>query len=592
MRQFIVFFIFSATVVLLYGCAKEAAPTGGPKDFDPPVVVETKPPNYSTNFSENKVKIYFNEFVKLKNLREELLISPPFKEIPKMVMKGKKLVISMPDSLPEERTVNFSFYNAIVDVNEENVLKNYQYVFSTASEIDTSFIDGRLTDAETGQPLKNELIYVYESFEDSVVSKRLPDYLARTNEQGIFVVNNLGEGPYKIFALKDRNRNNLYDQPTEATAFLNDTIVPAIEWTTMQDTIRLIDSIIVAEADTIYRDSVYEQNVQVSQLKPFQLRLFTRDYHKHYLTYSGRPKMGLLALSFNRSIADFEYDIQIVSPSPTRENWYLEEKVTNDSVLLWLNDSALFYADSIYAAVTFPYTDSVGNVIDKTDSVYLNYKFDELKKTDTLIAIGNDLRKNTLDVDSTLTLTFSEPLKQIDSSKIQFFINPDTAFEPYNFQLKPTEDLRRYDILFKQDLYGKYKLILDSAAVVGYFGNVNDSTVIKFRYYEMADYGNLVLNVDTIPKNAIFLLFNKEGELFAKKQDVERIPVEFNQLPPGDYNVRMLIDANDNGKWDTGDYYQNQFPELVIAFPSKLIVKANWDTEQTWELSKALQLYE
>ncbi|WP_057953143.1 Ig-like domain-containing protein [Salinivirga cyanobacteriivorans] len=591
MRRFFIYSVFYVLLLILYGCAKEAAPTGGPKDFDPPVVIEEKPPNYTTNFSENKVKIYFNEFVKLENLREELLISPPFEELPKMIVKGKRLVINLPDSLPEQKTVNLSFYNAIVDVNEANVLKNYQYVFSTSDQIDTSFIDGRLIDAETGKPLANELVYAYESFEDSIVSKTLPDYIARTNKQGIFVINNLGDGPYKLFSLKDRNRNNLYDQPTEGTAFLNDSILPAIEWTTITDTIKLIDSIMVEKADTTYRDSVYEQRVQVSKLKPFQLRMFVKDYKKHYLTYSGRPRKGQIALSFNRSIAGFDYNFELLSPGPSTDQWYKEEKLTNDSLLLWIKDLKIYESDTIHSVITYPFTDSAGKVVQKSDTVYLNYDFSELQKNDTILTINGNLRRNKLDIDSTFRIGFSEPLKSVDESKIQFLINLDTAYTPYDFNFDLLPSKREARVLFKQDLYGKYRIIMDSAAFLGIHSNTNDSSVITFQYFEKADYGNLVLNVDTLPDKAVFLLYTKDEELYAKQKNIVKKPVEFRQLPPGNYYVRVLMDDNQNGKWDTGDYYKKEFPELVIAFPSKLIIKANWDTEQNWELSKTLKLY-
>jgi len=141
-------------ISLLNQCAKEAAPTGGPKDFDPPMVLAEVPANHSINFASKKAKIYFDEFVSLKNLQEELLISPPFKRKPKFIVKGKRLIITFLDTLPKDKTVNLNFYNSIVDVNEANALKNYQYVFSTGPVIDTSFIDGRLLNARTGKPME------------------------------------------------------------------------------------------------------------------------------------------------------------------------------------------------------------------------------------------------------------------------------------------------------------------------------------------------------------------------------------------------------------------------------------------------------
>lgn len=590
----IIFYIFLITAIfLLQHCAKEASPTGGPKDYDPPVVEEEQPPNYKTNFTENKIKIYFNEFVKLKNLRQELLISPPFKEQPKMIIKGKKLVINLPDSLPENRTVNMNFYNAIVDVNEENVLKNYQYIFSTDSMIDTSFIDGRLTDAQTGKPVKDELVFMYQSFDDSVVSQESPDYIARSGEEGIFVVNSLGKGPYKTFALKDKNRNNLYDQPAESVAFLKDSVKPSIEWTTMTDTLQLLDSVSEANNDTIYRDSVITHKVQVSSLKPFQLRMFVKDYKKHYLTTSKRVRKSLIALGFNRSVDNFSYDVALINTDSEQKSWYKMQKMDNDSVLLWITDSTLYKSDSVYAAVTYPYTDSTNQVIQRTDSIYFTYDFENLSQKDTTLHFKRNLRQNKLDIDTTLRITFSEPIKDIDSNLVQMFIKPDTAYVPYDYNLSLSENRRQLSIHHEQDLYSQYKLLLDSAAIQGMYGNVNDSVVLSYQYFEKADYGNFILNPDTLPVDAIFLLYaGSNNKPYVQKRYPKKQQVKFNQLPPGKYHLKVLIDRNRNQKWDTGNYYEGKLPELVIAFPKELVVKANWDTEQTWELSQELKLYE
>ncbi len=577
--------------VILYSCAKEAAPAGGPKDHTPPKVLEERPPNESTNFEEKKIKVYFDEFVKLNNLREELLISPPFEQIPKIIVKGKRLIIHTPDSLPENKTVNFNFYDAVVDVNENNVLKNYQYIFSTGSKIDTSFIDGRITNAQTGLPEKNQMVYLYESFEDSVVSKKIPAYVARTNDDGIFVLNYIGTGPYKIFALEDRNRNSLYDQPTERVAFLTDTIIPKIEWTTIFDTVKVVDSVTYQPLDTVYKDSLVEKKVQVSSLKPFQLRMFVKDYERHYMTTSERLRKGLITLGFNRPLEDFKYNFNIIKPKPANKNWYIEQKIGKDSVLLWITDTLISNSDSIYARVTYPFNDSAGNVIPKTDSIYFNYDLEKLSQKDTVISFKNSLRKQKLDIDSAFVLYFSEPIAEFDTTKIQLQINIDTAYKPYPYSTTLEEKNTKLKIHFKQDLLAKYRLIMDSLAVKSIFGNINDSIGLGFQYFEKEEYGNLIFKLDTVPPNAILQLLTEKGDLFIQKQYPKEKNVNFNQLPPGNYKLKVLIDRNRNGEWDTGNYYEKEFPELVIAFTGKLLVKANWDTEQNWELSKELKLF-
>lgn len=579
-------------LVAINQCAKEASPTGGPRDFDPPRVLAEVPKTHSTNFASKRAKIYFDEFISLKNLQEELLISPPFERKPKIIIKGRRMIITFQDTLPKNKTVNVNFYNAVVDVNESNVLKNYQYVFSTGSEIDTSFVDGRLLDAKTGRPIEQELVYMYKCFQDSVVSKKLPSHIARSNKDGIFVVNNLGRGPYKLFALVDKNRNNLFDQPSEQIAYTSDSIYPAIEWTTIMDTLKLIDSIEVEKNDTLYRDSLIIKRVQVSKLKPFQLRVFTEDYQKYYLRSATRERKALLSLGFSRDIDTIGYTVELLSPKTLNKQWYKEQLIEKDSVILWITDSLVYNSDSIYCRVTYPFSNTLNNVVYKSDSIYFLYDFEKLAKQDTLLTLKNNLRKGKLDIDTAFTVHFSEPIQSIDTSKLYLIYKPDTAFIDHKFEISLEEDKLTMQISYVQDLYAQYRFIADSAAFKGIYGNTNDSLVMVYRYYQFEDYGNLIINIDTLPANGTFNLYNKSGELFKSIRPTKKGYVDFKQLPPDDYELKLLVDKNNNGKWDTGDYYEKRQPELVIAFPGTIPIKANWDTEQNWQLIKELKLYD
>lgn len=585
------FLLISAGLIMLQSCAKEASPTGGPKDIKPPEVIYESPVNHSVNFNEKKAKVYFNEYVQLKNLQEELLISPPMKEKPKFVLKGKKLVISFKDTLPKNKTVNLNFYNAIVDLNESNPLPNYQYVFATGSTIDTSFIDGRVLDAATGKPIDKAMVLVYEDFTDSVVTNKLPSYLSRTNKDGIFVVNNLGEGPYKLFALMDNNRNNIYDQPAESVAFTLDSIRPIVEWTTMHDTLQIIDSITIATSDTIYHDSLVQRRVQVSTLKPFQLRMFVKDYYKHYLSSNTRLRKSLLSFGFNRSIDSLEHQIKIIKPQPRNNTWFVKQMVNNDSVLYYITDSIVYNADSIYLTINYPYTDSTNTIIQKIDSIYLISDKKKVSKEDTIISFKTNLRSKKLDIDSTLSINWSDPIHKVDIESLIFEIKRDTIFEPYDFEWRLSANKLKTTIRFKPDLLANYRLIMDSALIKSLTRNVLDSTAITFQFFAEADYGNYILMTDTLCEKAIYQIVNKKGDIISEQKHPTTKTVQFNQLTPGSYTLRVLIDDNENGVWDTGNYYRKKQPELIIAFPTEITIKANWDTEQNWQLGTELKLY-
>lgn len=586
----LVFMLLLTVLFLFTSCAKEASPTGGPKDIAPPEVLFESPKNYSTHFDEKKYKVYFDEYIQLKNLQEELLISPPLKEKPKFVLKGKKLVVTFKDSLPQNRTVNMNFYSAIVDLNESNPLPQYQYVFSTGSQIDTSFIDGRVIDAQTGKPIEKALVLLYENFRDSIVAQQLPSYIARTDKQGIFVVNNLSAGPFKILALQDKNRNTLYDQPIEPVAFLNDSIKPLIKWTGMIDTLEIMN--INLTGDTIYKDSIIEKRVQVSTLKPFQLKMFTSDYKKFYLNSKNRINRSLLSFGFSRNIDTLFHDINILKPKPTHAQPFVKHMIAPDSVLYFLTDSVLFNADSIYLKISYPFTDSTNKVVTRTDSVFLIYNQKELKKADTLLTFLSNLKTKKLDIDTVLRINWSEPLKQVNSDKIFLQIKRDSVFVPLDFTLNLNQMQLTTVINFKQDLLASYRLIFDSASIVSAAGKILDSTAISFNYFEESDYGNLILSVDSLYDNFIFQLVNKKGKIISQINYPKNKYIQFKQLTPATYSLRLLIDENSNGKWDTGDYYQNMQPETTIAMPGDIIIKGNWDTEQTWTLSSELKLFD
>lgn len=436
------------------------------------------------------------------------------------------------------------------------------------------------------------MVFVYEKFNDSIVSQKLPSYIARTNKDGIFVVNNLGRGPYKLFALIDKNRTNLFDQPNEQIAFNTDSIYPSIEWTTMLDTIKLIDSIDVANKDTLYRDSLIVKKVQVSKLKPFQLRVFTEDFKKHYLSNSTRERKYLISLGFSRDIDTIGYKINLISPLSNKTQWYKEQMVGKDSALIWITDSTLYNTDSIYCSVTYPFTDTSDNVVFKTDSIYFLYDFGELANADTAMVLSNNLRKNKLDIDTLFEIKFSEPLLSYDSEKLYLKIKPDTAFIEHPYEIELADDKLSMIVKFKQDVLSSYIFIADSAAFKGIFNNVNDSLAMKYQYFQFEDYGNLIVNIDTVPKHSIFKLYNKSGKLVRSLKPARKGTIEFRQLPPNEYNLKVLIDANENGIWDTGNYYEKKQPELVIAFPGAIPIKKNWDTEQNWQLIRELKLYD
>lgn len=213
--------------LLLPRCAQIVAPTGGPKDTLPPVLLNATPPDSTLNFTQRTITFNFDEFIQLKDLQKQMIVSPNPKSSPEVKSKLRTLTIRWPDNdtLKPNTTYIVNLGNAIEDINEGNVLKGFRYVFSTGDYLDSLEIFGKVVDARTGLPDSTALVMLYTKFKDSVVSKEKPLYYTRCLGDGSFRFRNLPHDTFKIFALKDENGDLEYSDSTEAIAFLKNPLV-------------------------------------------------------------------------------------------------------------------------------------------------------------------------------------------------------------------------------------------------------------------------------------------------------------------------------------------------------------------------------
>jgi uncharacterized protein (DUF2141 family) len=215
------FYLFS---ILGSSCAQIVAPTGGPRDSIPPVLLKASPPNYSTNFKGDHIVLTFDEYVQIQKLQDNLLISPTPKAIPNIDFKLKTVTIKIRDTLQPNTTYRFDLGNAIEDNNEGNPLKNFSYVFSTGSYIDSMEFSGKVSLAETGKSDSTLFVFLYKDLSDSAVYKHKPYYIARLDSSGNFKFHNLAGGIYNVFALKDDGGQRIYNHKDELFAFADSTI--------------------------------------------------------------------------------------------------------------------------------------------------------------------------------------------------------------------------------------------------------------------------------------------------------------------------------------------------------------------------------
>lgn len=539
-------------------CANIVTPAGGVKDVSPPVIKETFPLSNTENFPGNTIKISFDEFVKLTDISKQVIVSPFTENPPDIKTRGKSVVVVFNDTLRNNTTYSIAFGDAISDITENNILSNYRFVFSTGTVIDTLMIKGIVKNALTQKAESDVYVMLYTHNEDSVPLKETPYYLARTGADGSFYFSSLHNDNYKIFALKDLNNDYLFDQPSEKIAFLDTLIKPEVP-------------------DTI-ADSVSNKNAAI------HLNLFEEEPAKQRLMKAYPAMYGKVNLVFNKPLGAFSLNEVIKKSSGFKK----EINKTKDTLTLWMNNPD---DDSLVLEVCD------NNVIIDTAEVALIKKGvkTNVRSGGIILALRtkhNVISKSAYDYYKPLAIEFSNPIVSYDFSKMILTENNDTIkfsvdFDRSNVCLADTI-LRKLAIDYKWKEGTNYSLLVLPAAFRDIFNLPNDTLKIDFKTTELKDYGNVLFKVKTEENYAqlIAQLVNEKEAVIGERRLQNDSTVKFDFIKPGNYNIKIIVDLNNNGKWDTGNYLGKKQPEKVYYNPSSIQVKANWDMEYEWALEK------
>jgi uncharacterized protein (DUF2141 family) len=536
MSRKILGFIFVFIIVLVsYQCAQRGTPTGGPKDIAPPELVRAEPPNMSINFKEQKIRLYFNELVKLKDIQKQLIISPPLKYTPILSPQGnanKYVEITIKDTLAANTTYTLNFGQGIVDNNEENPLPFFTYVFSTGNYIDSLELSGVITDAFNKKVDEFVSVMLYKidsSYTDSTVYKKPPNYITNTLDSAIiFKLKNLKEGKYVLFALKDIAGNNLFDQKTDKIGFVEDTI-------------------------NLPTDSIY------------LLNLFKEipDYGVAVPSMEASNK-----ISFGYYGDGSAIEIETITKLPDTISSIITKEREKDTLNFWFTP---FKMDSILFAIR----NENLKISDTFNVKSRKVAFDSLRLS--LNQQGN------IEFDKPIKILVNTPMVSFDSTKIKL-TDKDTLLVANNLILDTLKNHLNFD--FKILPNQSYKIELLPGAITDFFDNTNDTVVYNLRTKSKAEYGNLKLNLNAtnIAFPIIVQLTNEKGkvqrEIFATESQV----FEFNNLNPGKYMARVIFDSNGNQKWDTGNYLKKIKPEKVSYYPTLIEMRANWEGNETFNL--------
>jgi uncharacterized protein (DUF2141 family) len=464
-----------AACVLVFSfsrCANMARPTGGPKDTLPPNLLKASPEEFSTGIAPKTIVFDFDEYVELKDVQQNLIVSPTIKGIPIVTRKLKQITVKIKDTLDANTTYALQFGNAIVDLNEGNPFGNFTYVFSTGNSLDSLSLSGRVILAEDGRTDSTLLVMLHRNMDDSAVVKEKPRYYTRLNKEGYFNFQYLAPGRYKLYALKDESGQLRYNRKDQLFAHHPITI----ETSTNNENIVLF---------------AYQEEKEEKEKKP--------------------------------------------STNNNRNN--RNRKKEEDTTLLKPNISVKNGAQDLLGNLTITFESPLESIVDNAILI-----------TDTLGAVLPNLKPKIL-IDSNRTLVTVE------------------ANWPAGTPLQ---------------------LILKEGAFTDSLGAFSRLDTIPFSTKQEKDYGSLTLRftnfdptVDTTPLVLQFI----QNDKITHSIPVKKEPFYARLFPPGEYQIRLLFDDNNNGKWDPGSFFENKKqPEIVKFYDKKLTIRANWENEQNVEL--------
>ncbi|MBQ4819967.1 Ig-like domain-containing protein [Aquimarina sp. MMG016] len=521
--------------ILVVNCAKKGSITGGDKDETPPVFVKALPPNFSTGYDKDEIRIYFDEYIKLKDPQKQIIISPPMDPKPTITPLGsanKFVKIKFLDTLLENTTYSINFGESVVDNNEGNPYPFFRYVFSTGETLDSLSIKGTITDAidKKAEPFTTIVLYeVNDSYKDSLVYSTVPRYVTSTLDSIDFKFYNLKEGTYKLIALKDAATNYTYEPK--------------------QDKIGFYEEIVTLPADTA--------------------KLFTINVFKEELDFKAlRPKqVSKNAFVFGYEGAADSMRIKLLSKAPEDFKTKVIRDKEKDTLRYWFKP--FFEADSLIFEIT--------NSKNYKDTLVARFK-DQYK--DSLNITSNV--KGSIGFDQEFILSANTPIELVDEKLISL-TDKDTVDVPFSVEMDKKNNEAK--IVFDKTESNAYSMQLLPEAVKDFIGNVNDTINYNFRTKKLADYGKIFLTVQNVKQYPLIVqATNEKGEVLSEKIATDEKTLVFDNLDPGKYFIRVVFDTNKNGKWDTGNFLKGLQPEKVSYYPQEIDVRANWELKQTFVL--------
>ena len=589
---------------MIVSCARMGQPDGGWYDDTPPRVVHTDPADKGTGVKSKKVTITFDEFIKLEDATSKVVISPPQIEPADIKASGKKIVVELKDSLMDNTTYTIDFSDAISDNNEGNPMGNYTYSFSTGERIDTFEVSGNVLDATNLEPIKGILVGLYDDLSDTVFARKPFIRVSRTDSRGRFVIRGIAPGTYRVYALQDADGNYIYSQKSEMLAFSHETFNPYAKPDIRQDTVwrdtLRIDSIIRTPYTHFYPDDIVLRAFTALQTDRYLVKSERAEPNKlnFYFSYGNDSLPQLRGLNFNSDSA-----------------FVVDSNLKNDTITYWIKGTTLINTDSLTLEARYLITDSTGTLVMQTDTLEMIPKMSyekrmkqEEKENEKWLKEQEKKKKKGEAYDSIMPLkplepqisgggtitpeqniffTMPTPLQKCDTSAIHLYSKIDTLWYKSRFEwLSVPGNIKKFELRAEWRPDIEYSLEVDSAAFVDIYGLVSKSIKQGIKVSSNDEFGSLIVNVSGQRDSAtVIVQLLGSNDNVQKEAKVVDGAAEFFYLKAGKYYLKAFVDNNDNGLWDTGDYYADLQPEDVYYYPKEVECKEKWDITIGWDLN-------
>lgn len=596
-------------LILTAACASIGNPDGGRFDETPPRVVGSSPADGAVNVSKRKVQILFDEYIKLEKASEKVVISPPQIEPANVRADGKRVKVDFYDSLRANTTYTIDFSDAIEDNNEGNPMGQYTFSFSTGDVIDTMQVSGRVLNAADLEPIKGIMVGLYpadSTWNDTLFRTRPFLRVSRTNGEGRFTIKGVKDGAYRVRALEDKDGDFVFSQKNERVAF--DTMV------------YVTGSFPDVRMDTVWRDSLWYDSIRVVPYTHYTpddvlLLAFLEDGQERHLLKTVYSEPTNFTFYFT---APSDSTPRIKGLNFDERCLVADASLKNDTVTFWVTDTALIHRqDTLSMILSYMETDTLGQLVVTNDTLDLSPKTTYAKiaaeRSKQIEAWEKDRERRqkkakkplpyeenpyertwleagfkpsgSLAPNQNVRYLAKEPILEVDTTKIHFYVKKDTDWLPAPFLFMPEERSAKSYMLYAEWEPGqKYRFVMDTAAVVSVLEHESKYVRQEFHVRAVEEYGSIFIHVISPDTGVVVQLLSKNDKVEAQQRTDKDGNADFFFMKPGEYYMRCYVDANGNGQWDTGDYASGLQPERVYYFGKPLPLKAQWDLRQDWDI--------